>query len=329
MRKIFKLDRRQLCMIFAVGFASVPVFAQAPSSYPTRPITLIVGWPAGGPADNVARIVANNMSLALGQTVVIDNRAGAGGNIGSELAAKSKPDGYTILLATAASHGWNSELYSKLNYKPIDDFSPIGLISNSPSTLLVPVDSPYKTLRNLMEAAKAQPGKLNFASAGIGSSQHMGGAMFKNLGGLDVAHIPFKGTAPAITDLMAGRVDFIITTGATAFVRSGKLRAIAVASPRRLPMLPDIPTFDEAGLKGFYTDSWYGLVAPAGTPRPVLEALNAALVKTLQTPDVQKQIMEQGAVAATPMTVEAYWAFVRRQMSEAAVMVRAAGAKFE
>ena len=213
------------------------------------------------------------MSEILGQPFIIDNRAGAGGNIGSDLAAKAKPDGYTIMLATSSSHGLNSALYSHLGYRPIEDFAPIGFISTSPGTLLVPTASPFKSVADLVAAAKARPGTLNYGSAGIGSSQHLAAAGFKTAAGIDVAHIPFKGTAPAIADLMAGRVDFVITTGAVTFVRSGKLRALAVAAHQRLKALPDVPTFEEAGMKGFTTDSWYGLVAPAGTPAPVLQAL--------------------------------------------------------
>ncbi|UVH59759.1 tripartite tricarboxylate transporter substrate binding protein [Variovorax paradoxus] len=290
---------------------------------------MIVGWPAGGPADNVARPIAAQMSGILGQQIVIDNRPGAGGNIGSDLAARSKADGYTIMLATVASHGWNPALYSNLGYRPIEDFAPVGLISTSPGALLVPVNSPYKTVRDLVDAARAHPGKLNYGSAGVGSSQHMAAAMFKKLAGVDVTHIPFKGTAPAMTELMAGRVDMIITTGATPFVRSGKLRALAVAARQRLPSLPDVPTFEQAGVKGFHTDNWYGLVAPANTPRAILETLNAALAKALENPEVQKQFVEQGALPVRPMSIDGYWDFVRKQMPEAAEAVRNSGAKME
>ncbi|MGJ7534103.1 MULTISPECIES: Bug family tripartite tricarboxylate transporter substrate binding protein [unclassified Variovorax] len=319
--------RRALALISGLAAAHAGVRAQA--AFPARPITLIVGWPAGGPADNVARPIAAQMSGILGQQIVIDNRPGAGGNIGSDLAARSKADGYTIMLATVASHGWNPALYSNLGYRPIEDFAPVGLISTSPGALLVPVNSPYKTVRDLVDAARAHPGKLNYGSAGVGSSQHMAAAMFKKLAGVDVTHIPFKGTAPAMTELMAGRVDMIITTGATPFVRSGKLRALAVAARQRLPSLPDVPTFEQAGVKGFHTDNWYGLVAPANTPRAILETLNAALAKALENPEVQKQFVEQGALPVRPMSIDGYWDFVRKQMPEAAEAVRNSGAKME
>ena len=304
--------------------------AFAQPAYPTAtPVTMVVGWPAGGPSDNVARLIANAMGRTLGQSVVIDNRAGAGGNIGSDIAAKARPDGYTIMLATATSHGLNSALYAKLNHDPIKDFAPVGMIASSPSVLLVPAASPFRTVADVLARARANPGQLNYASAGVGSSQHLAGARFVKLASVDIPHIPYKGTAPAMTDVMAGRVDMILTTGAVSFVRSGKVRAVAVASKQRLPALPEVPTFDEAGLKGFHTDSWYGLVAPAGTPQPILDQLNTALQKALQQPEVRTQLAELGALPAAPMTTGAFWTFVRQQMPEAAELVRTSGAKVE
>jgi tripartite-type tricarboxylate transporter receptor subunit TctC len=321
-------SRRHICLALA-GLSVVPAGVFAQQAFPNHPITLVVGWAAGGSSDNVARLIATRMARVLNQPILVDNRAGAGGNIGSDLAARAKADGYTIMLATVASHGWNSELYPSLNYKPIEDFAPIGLINTSPGTLLVAADSPYRTIRDLVDAAKVRPGQLNYGSAGVGSSQHMAGATLKKLAGIDVAHIPFKGVAPAVTELMSGRIDFIITTGAVSFVRSGKLRALAVAAHQRLPSLPDVPTFDEAGVKGFYTDNWYGLVAPAATPRPVLDTLNAALGKALEDPEVQRQFVEQGTFPARAMKPDDFWIFVKKQMSEAAGLVRASGAKPE
>lgn len=315
-------------IVSAVFGLSAPL-AVAQNDLPAGSITMIVGWPAGGPADNVARLTAGKMSEALGRTIVIDNKAGAGGNIGSDAAARSKPDGGTIMLATVASHGLNSALYAKLNYDPIKDFAPVGLISSSPSVMLVPVDSPFKTVKELVDYSKANPGKLNYGSGGVGSSQHLAGASFKKITGADVTHIPYKGTAPAMTDLMAGRVDLVITTGALSFIRSGKVRPLAIAYPQRLPSLPAVPTFDEAGYKGFYTNSWYGLVAPAGTPRPVLEKLNAALAAALNSSEVQKMFADQGSIAAKPISIDEYWKFVQDQMPVAAELVKTSGAKVE
>lgn len=328
MASILRTTRRTICL-FVAGSALSLSAAHAQDTFPSKPITMIVGWAAGGSADNVSRLIAQHMSTALGQSVMVDNRAGAGSNIASELVAKSKPDGYTIMLATPASHGYNSALYSGLKFRPMEDFSPIGMISTSPGTMLVPVDSPYKSLSDLIAAAKAAPGKLNYGSAGVGSSQHLAGALFNKMAGVDIAHIPFKGSGPAMTEMMAGRLDVIITTGPLPFVQSGKVRPLAIASHQRHPAMPTVPTFEEAGLNGYFTDNWYGLVAPANTPRPVLDTLNAALVKSLASPDVQKAFVEQGAFPAKAMKPDDFWAYVRKGMPEMAEQVRAAGAKMD
>lgn len=320
--------RRHLLGLAVAGIAAVHVPAFAQGEFPTRPITLVVGWAAGGSADVLARIIAADMAATLHQPIIVDNRPGAGSNIASKLVAEAKPDGYTIMLATSASHGFNSALFSRLPYKPIEDFSPIGQINTSPGTLLVPVDSPFKSLQDIVDAAKAQPGKLNYGSGGSGSSQHLAGAQFNKLANVNIAHIPFKGSGPMLIDLMAGRVDFTITTGPVPYVRSGKLRALAVAAHERHPAMPDVPTFEEAGMK-LFTDNWYGLVAPAGTPTPVLETLNAALNKTLTKPEMQKQFIDQGAFPGKPTSPDAFWAFVKKQMPEAAELVRLSGAKVD
>lgn len=326
MATFLSLSRRRIAALTLLALAGS---SWAQPALPPGPITLIVGWPAGGPSDNVARLIATHMAEALGQSIVIDNKGGAGGNIGSDTAARARADGSTIMLATVASHGLNSALYDKLGHDPIKDFAPIGMISTSPSVLLVPSASPYRSVRELVDGARAQPGKLNYGSGGVGSSQHLAGANLKKLAGVDVTHIPYKGAAGAMTDLMAGRVDFVLTTGAMSFVRSGKLRPLAVAARERLPALPDVPTFDEAGVKGFYTDSWYGLVAPAGTPRPALEKLNAALAAALHKPAVRQQFLDQGTLPVTPMKVDEFWSFVQQQMPIAAEQVRVSGAKAE
>lgn len=303
--------------------------AQVADDYPRSAVTMIVGWTAGGPADGVARMVAAEMGKHLGQSVVIDNKSGAGGNIGSVAAARAKPDGYTVMLATVASHGLNSALYDNIGYDPIKDFAPVGLINTSPSTMLVPMDSPFKTVQDFIEHARQNPGKLTYASGGIGSSQHLAGASFKMRTDIDILHVPFRGTAPALTDLMAGRVDMIITTGAIAPIMSGKVRPLAITAKERIPALPEVPTFDEAGVKGFFMESWYGIVAPAGTPRPILAKLNEALAKSLESPALRKQFVDSGSVPAQPLSIDAYWDMVNKGMVEAAELVRISDAKAE
>lgn len=320
---------KQVVLTMALGLSTLPAHAESVDSFPTRSITMIVGWAAGGPADGVGRMVAAEMGKHLGQTIVVDNKGGAGGNIGSVAAARAQPDGYTVMLATVASHGLNSALYDDIGYDPIKDFAPVGLINTSPSTMLVPMDSPFKTVQDYVDYAKANPGKLTYASGGVGSSQHLAGASFKTRTGVDVLHVPFKSTAPALTDVMAGRVDMIITTGAMAPIASGKVRPLAITSKSRIQALPDVPTFDEAGVKGFYMDSWYGVVAPAGTPQPILVKLNEALAKALQNPELRQKFVDVGSVPAEPMSIDAYWDTVQKGMSEAAELVQISGAKSE
>ena len=320
-----------LSIALSLGMSAfaAPALSADTGNYPTAPVNMIVGWAAGGPADGVARLVAAEMSKHLGQAITVDNRGGAGGNIGSVAAARARPDGYTIMLATLTSHGLNSALYDNIGYDPIEDFAPIGLINTSPSTMLVPLDSPFKSVQDYVDQAKKNPGTLTYASGGVGSSQHLAGASFKSRTGIDVLHVPFKGTAPALTDVMAGRVDMIITTGALAPISSNRVRPLAITARERIAALPDVPTFDEAGVKGFYMDSWYGLVAPAGTPRPVLEELNAALTLALKDPELQKRFVDLGSVPAEPMSIDAYWEMVKQGMTEAAELVRVSGAKAE
>lgn len=315
--------------VLGLSAVTTSLVAQSYDDYPKSPIMMIVGWNAGGPADNVGRMVGAEMSKHLGQSVVIDNKGGAGGNIGSMAAARAKPDGYTIMLSTIASHGLNSALYDDIGYDPIEDFEGIGLINTSPSTMLVPTDSPFKSVNDYVEYAKQHPGKLTYASGGVGSSQHLAGASFKTRTGIDILHVPYKSTAPAITDLMSGQVDMIITTGAIGPIQSGKVRPLAITSRDRIPALPDVPTFDEIGIKGFYMEPWYGLVAPAGTPRPILIKLNEALTKSLESPKVRQQFIDTASVPAEPMSVDAYWTMVKDGMVEATELVEISGAKSE
>jgi len=319
----------QLAITLSFPLAVTNSVAQPVDDYPSSAITMIVGWAAGGPADGVARLVASEMSKHLGQSIVIENKGGAGGNIGSVAAARARPDGYTIMLATVASHGLNAALYDNIGYDPIADFAPIGLINTSPSTMLVPVNSPFKTVQDYIDQAKAKPGELTYASGGVGSSQHLAGASFKTRTGLDILHVPFKGTAPALTDVMAGRIDMIITTGAIAPLASGKVRALAITARERIPALPDVPTFHQVGVEDFYMESWYGLVAPANTPRPILEKLNAALAKALEDEALRQRFVETGSVPAESMSIDDYWEMVKAGMTEAAELVRISGAKDE
>jgi hypothetical protein len=251
-----RLSRRHIA---ALTLSMLAGASGAQPALPPGPITMIVGWPAGGPSDNVARLIATHMAEALGQSIVIDNKGGAGGNIGTDAAARARADGSTIMLATVASHGLNSALYGKLNHDPIKDFAPIGMITTSPSVMLVPTESPYRSVRDVIDAARAQPGKLNYGSGGMGSSQHLAGANFKKLAGVDVAHIPYKGTAPAMTDLMAGRVDFVLTTGAMSFGQAAPAGRRGTRTPARAARRADFRRSRRQGLL-------YRLVVRPGRP---------------------------------------------------------------
>ena len=304
--------------------------ARAQDTYPTAALTMIVGWPPGGPSDNVARLIAAKMSTELGQSIVIDNRAGAGSNIGSDVAARARPDGYTIMLATVASHGLNSVLYSKLNFDPIKDFAPIGYITSSPSTLLVPADSPYKSLRDVIDAAKANPGKLNYGSGGVGSSQHLAGAIFKKNANLDIVHIPYKGIAQAVTDTIGGQVQVlpIAVPSVIQYLRAGSVKPLAVTSTKRVGSLPDVPTMAEAGVDALSFDSWFGLFAPASTPAQVVQKINQSVNEILNTPDAATTFASVGAETLS-MSTQAFGELVRKDTARWGKVARESGATVE
>ena len=247
-------------------------FAQ---TYPSQALKLTVPWPPGGGVDTTARMIAQPLATALGQAVVIENKPGAGGNIGTEQFARAKPDGYSILMGSLSPNAVNIHMYKKLGFDPVADFLPVIYVSAVPNILVVPTNSPVKNVAELIALAKANPGKLNYGSAGVGSSQHLAGIVFIQSTGVEVVHVPYKGTAPAEADLMAGHVSFMLdTTACLALIAGGKLRALAVASKERNPALPDTPTFDELGIPGVHVSSWYGVMVPAGTPKPIIDRLN-------------------------------------------------------
>ncbi|NUA28630.1 tripartite tricarboxylate transporter substrate binding protein [Cupriavidus basilensis] len=292
--------RRLLAFAAALGLAgglALPLHAQ-PSAWPTKPIKLVVGYAAGGATDVIARIIALKLGEQLGQPMVVDNRAGANSNVGAEVVAKSVPDGYTLYVYTIANT-INASLYDKLGYDPQKDFEPIGLIARIPNILVVNPKLPVKTLADYIRFAKASQDGITFASSGSGSSIHLSGEMFKMQARLNMLHIPYRGSAPAVTDLLGGQVQsmFDNTPSALPHVKAGRLRAIAITSAQRSPLLPEVPTVAESGFPGFDVQSWFSLAAPAGTPRPVIERLNSALNKVLAAPDVRQRLQD---LAATP-----------------------------
>jgi tripartite-type tricarboxylate transporter receptor subunit TctC len=298
--------------------------------YPSRPITLVVPYAAGGGNDVMARIVAEKMSRALGQQIVIENKGGAGGSIATRQVAKAAPDGYTLGLGGTGTLAINPTLYHNVGYDPRKDFVPIGLIATSALVVLVNPQVDAKTIPELIALAKRDPGKLNYASAGVGSGIHLGAELFAYMAGIKLTHVPYKGSAPALTDLIGGHVSIYFSSlpPAISLVKDGKVRALAVTGPKRAASFPDLPTVAEAALPGYEAVLHYGIVAPAGTPRAVVDKLNAALRAALAEPDVRDRIVSDGA-EPLPGSPEDYAADIDREETKWSEIVRRSGAKVE
>jgi tripartite-type tricarboxylate transporter receptor subunit TctC len=318
--------RRGALAVVTACMAAV-AFAQP---YPNHAIRLVVPFPAGGTTDILARAAAQKLTEALGQSVVVDNRPGAGGNIGAELVAKAAPDGYTLLMGTVGTHAINPSLYAKMPYDHVKDFVPIILVAGVPNVLVVNPSLPINSVADLIKLAKAKPGTINFASSGSGTSIHLSGELFKTMAGVDMTHVPYKGSAPALTDVMGGQVQIMFDNlpSSLALIKSGKLRAVAVTSLQRAPALPDVPTIAESGLPGFEASSWFGILAPAGTPAPIVAKINAEVNKWLQSPEAKEQLLAQGAAAAGG-SPEQFVAHIRAETDKWAKVVKASGAKVD
>jgi len=264
------------------------------AAYPDKPIKILVPWATGGATDQVARMLAQPLSEALGVPVVVDNKAGAGGVIGTQLFVKEKADGYALLLATSSTNAAAPHLYAKLGFDPIKDFTPVVSLCEIPNVMVVPTKSPWNSLKEIVAAAKQSPDKYTYGSAGIGGSQHLAGSQFKTSAGIDINHVPYKGSGPAAQDLIAGHIDMMIDTGSLGSIRGGLLKPIAVAASKRLSALPNVPTFAEAGTP-MLASAWYGLVLPANAPADVVDKLNAAVNKILKTPEIKQKLTDMGA----------------------------------
>ena len=321
MKNILKLSLSILVLIFAATANAQP--------FPTKPIKIIVPFPAGGTVDFFARVISTKLSDALGQSVLVENRAGAGGNIAAEAVAKAAPDGYTLLMGSEII-AINTSLYSKIGYDPVKDLAPITLVGTVPNILIVHPGLPVNSVNELIALAKKTPGKISFASTGQGTSTHLSSELFKLMANVDMLHVPYKGGPPAIADLISGQVNMMfinMPTGIT-HVRSGKAKIIAVSSIKRVSQLPDVPTVDQAGVKGFETSAWSGLYAPAGTPADIINRLNVEVVKILKQPGVKEQLMAQGAepVGDTP---EEFSRFTLAEISKWAKIIKISGAKVD
>lgn len=268
--------------------------------YPVKPIRLLVPFAPGGGNDTVARAMAQQLTVSLGQPVVVDNKAGAGGVVGADLAAKAAPDGYTLFLGGVGSLSVNPHVMAKLPYDPFKDFSPIVLLASAPSVVAVNTSQPFKTIQDMTAYAKANPNKLNYASNGNGSSAHVATVLYETMAGVDMAHIPYKGLAPAMTDLLSGQVQLMFSSMVAIVpqIKAGKLRALAVTGAKRSPLLPDVPTLAESGLTGYEAGSWYGLLAPAGTSPDIIRRINLESVKALRQMAVRETLVSEGAEVA-------------------------------
>ena len=317
------MKRRHLLQASAA--ALLPAWALAQDKYPVKPITLICPYPAGGNTDQRSRQFGKFMAAALGQPIIVDNKPGAGGNIGTELIAHAKPDGYTIGMGNFAPLSVNPTLYKKLNFDPSRDLQPICLIERGPLVLMVPPNSPFKSVADLIAAAKANPGKLSYANGGQGGSHHLSAELFKLMTGTDITNIPYKGGAPATIDLLGGQVDMMFEQmySASANLRAGKLRGLAITSKNRSPLFPDIPSLHELGLKDFEINNWQGLVAPAGTPAAIIARLNEVCNQALQDPTIRSQLLEQGNVPAGG-TPEQFAAHIKSESERWSKLVRTA-----
>ena len=319
------------CLLALTGL--LPLLVHGPAAaqaFPSKPIKLIIGFPAGGPLDAHARLLTDKLGSLLGQPVIVDYKAGAGGGVGAEFVARSEPDGYTLLMANTGTMVINPAIYSKLSYQTVKDFAPVARTAQQPLALVVNPAVPARNVAELVALAKAGPGRLNYGSAGNGGISHLVPEMFKQATGTFIVHIPYRGSAPAFTDLMGGQVQLMAESipQAAAYVKSGKLRALAVTSRVRNPALPDVPTMIEAGIPDFEVVGFYGVLAPAGTPKPALDKLSAAFKAALDAPEIRSRMVQQGADPAF-LASDDFGRFLAAEMPRWAKAVKDSGARLD
>jgi tripartite-type tricarboxylate transporter receptor subunit TctC len=304
--------------------------ARGAEPFPTRPVRIVVPFGPGGTSDVVTRVVSPTLTELWGQQVVVDNRPGAGGNIGSELVARAPADGYTLVMATVATHGIGPNLYTKLRFHPVKDFAPISLLASTPSVVIVNPSVPVSSIKDLIALARSKPGQLLFGSAGNGGSLHLSGELFNSMTAVKLVHVPYKGAAAALIDLMSGQIQIMFDTlpSAMPHVKSGKAKAIAVTSASRVRALPELPTVSEGGVPGYEVTSWYGPLAPAATPRSIVHKLQADFVRTANLPDVQQRLTAAGA-DPIGSTAERFAAFIETELEKWAKVVRESGARID
>lgn len=313
---------RLALLALAAGVASL-----ADAAYPDKPLKILVPWAAGGATDQIGRMLAQPLSLALGVPVIVDNKGGAGGLIGTQTFVKEKADGYTILLATSSTNAAAPHLYAKLGFDPVQDFTPVVALCEIPNVMVVPAKSPRNSLKDIAGADKQAPGKFIYGSAGSGSSQHLAGAQFKTAADIDIRHVSYKGSGPAAQDLVAGHIDMMIDTGSLGSIRGGLLKPVAVASAKRLPALPNVPTFAEAGTP-MLASAWYGLMLPAHAPPDVVNRLNTEINKILQSAEIRNKLIEIGAAVMGGTSAE-FTKFYTSEVKRYEAIVKNSGAPKE
>ncbi len=321
---------RSAAVLMAALALSTPQTGAAADAYPAKPVRFVVAFPPGGGTDIIARSIAQKLAERLAQQVVVDNRPGAGGNIGTDIVAKATPDGYTLLMGSAGPLAINASLFGKTPFDPVRDLAPVTLAASTPNVLVVHPSLKATTVKELIALTRAKPGEINFASSGHGTPAHLAGELFNSMAGVKLVHVPYKGAAPALADLLGGQVQLMFSTMPPALphVKDGKLRALAVTNAKRSPATPELPTIDEIALPGFEANTWHGVVVPAGTPAAVVARLNREIVAILHLPDVVERLSVQGAepVGSTP---EEFAAYIRSETVKWAKVVRDSGAKAE
>jgi tripartite-type tricarboxylate transporter receptor subunit TctC len=310
--------------LFCAALASAGSALAQP--YPQKPIRIVVPFAAGGIADTFARSIGQKLNEAWSQPVVVENRTGAGGNIGAEAVAKAPPDGYTLVMGNIGTHALNVTLFKDLPFDPIRDFAPVALVLEADGLLVMPPSLPVSSVEDLIQLARSKPASLAYGSAGMGTTSHLAGELFKHMAKVDITHVPYKGNVPALTDLLGGQIQMMFATMPTALphVKAGKLKALASIRSARTRALPDLPTVAEAALRGFDANNWIGLFAPAGTPSEIVHLLNAEVVKVMNTPEMRKRVETEGATFS-PMSAEQFADFVRKEVIEWREIIRAAG----
>lgn len=324
------ISRRTVCTLAVLSFAASAAFAQGAAGWPAKPVRLIVPFPAGGGTDAIAREVANTLTTTAGYTFVIENRPGSGGNLGVDAAAKAAPDGYTFVLGQTSNLAINPTLYSKLPYDPLKDLTPVGLVASAPLALVVGANSPYKTLADLIQAAKAKPGSINYATSGNGTVAHLTAELLQKEAGVQMTHVPYKGAAQGATDVIGGLVQVYVSSIPTlmGYIKNGKMRPIAVTSAKRADDLPQVPTVAESGYKGFEAVTWFGIAGPAKLPPEVVTKFNADINKALQDPKLRERLGGQGADVSGG-SAEQFGQLIRSDLVRWAAIVKASGAKVE